>query len=138
MTTQDQIMASLEIVAENSGDINPAVYKRYFQMSPGSEALMAHIDDLVRGKMMEEVMRLLMLEDTCSEDEYLTFEMKTHAESYSVIKEMYKSILTAVWEVVREGLGDEWSDEFENAWRTRIESLLEAINNHIPIPVSSS
>ena len=132
MSTQDSIMASLEIVAEKCGDINTAVYERYFQKSPGSEELMSHIDHLVRGKMMEEVMRLLMLEDTVAEDEYLSFEMKTHEQAYSVIQSMYTSLLTSVWEIVREGVAADWTKEFENAWQERIASLSEALQNHMP------
>jgi hypothetical protein len=132
MSTQDSIMASLEIVAEKCGDINTAVYERYFQKSPGSEELMSHIDHLVRGKMMEEVMRLLMLEDTAAEDEYLSFEMKTHEQAYSVIQSMYTSLLTSVWEIVREGVADDWTKEFEDAWQERIASLSEALQNHMP------
>ena len=132
MSTQDSIMASLEIVAEKCGDINPAVYERYFQKSPGSEELMSHIDHLVRGKMMEEVMRLLMLEDTVAEDEYLSFEMKTHEQAYSVVQSMYASLLTSVWEIIREGVADDWTEEFENAWQERIASLSEALKNHMP------
>ena len=45
---------------------------------------MDHIDHPVQGKMMEEVVRLLMVEDTSREDQYLTFEMKTHEEAYKV------------------------------------------------------
>ena len=132
MSVQDQIIASLEIAAEKCGDINPAVYERYFQKSPGSEELMIQIDHLVRGKMMEEIMRLLMSEDFSGEDEYLTFEMKTHEEAYSVIKSMYGSLLHSVWEILKEGLGDEWTDAFEAAWDNRIQALELAIEHHSP------
>ena len=134
MSTQDLIMASLEIAAEKCGDINTAVYDRYFQKSPGSEELMSHIDHLVRGKMMEEVMRLLMLEDTAEEDEYLSFEMKTHEQAYSVIQSMYASLLTSIWEIVREGVADDWTEDFEGAWQERIATLSEALQNHLPAP----
>ncbi len=132
MSTQELIMTTLEIAAEKCGDINAAVYERYFQKSPGSEELMTHIDHLVRGKMMEEVMRLIMLEDTSAEDEYLIFEMKTHEEAYSVIQDMYGALLTAIWEIIREGIGDQWTEEFEGAWEERVTALLIAIRSHSP------
>jgi hypothetical protein len=93
---------------------------------------MSHIDHLVRGKMMEEVMRLLMLEDTATEDEYLSFEMKTHEQAYSVIQSMYASLLTSIWEIVREGVADDWTEDFESAWQERIATLSEAFQNHFP------
>lgn len=136
MSTQELMMDSLMMVAEKSGDINTAVYERYFEKSPGSEELMSHIDHLVRGKMMEEVLRLLMLEDISGESQYLTFETKTHEEAYSVMQPMYGSLLTSIWEVVREELAEDWTDEFENAWQERIGSLTEAIANHSPATVA--
>ena len=132
MSTQDQIINSLELAAEKCGDITPAVYVRYFEKSPGSEELMIQIDHRVRGKMMEEVMRLLMTDDYAAEDEYLTFEMKTHEEGYTVIQSMYDSLLEAVWEILKEGLGDEWTDDMENAWSERIQALQLAIAEHSP------
>jgi len=132
MAIQDQIIASLEIAAEKCGDITPAVYERYFEKSPDSKNLMAHIDHLVRGKMMEEVMRLLMEEDYSSEDEYLFFEMKTHEQAYSVIKAMYGSLLIAVWEVLREGVGEDWNEDFESAWQERIQALVQVLESHCP------
>lgn len=132
VSVQDQIIASLEIAAEKCGDISPAVYERYFEKSPGSEELMVQIDHLVRGKMLDEIMRLLMTEDYSMEDEYLTFEMKTHEEAYSVIKSMYGSLLHSVWEILREGIGGEWTDGFEYAWDKRIQALELAIENHSP------
>jgi hypothetical protein len=135
VSTQDLIISSLEIAAERSGDITPAVYDIYFENSPGSRELMAHVDHLVRGKMLEEVMRLLMVEDMAVEDQYLTFEMKTHEESYSVIESMYASLLQAVWQVVREGTGEEWNAAYETAWQERVASLHDEIKNHSPASV---
>lgn len=133
MSTQDLIISSLEMVAERSGDINPMIYGLYFQNSPGSEELMAHIDHLVQGKMMEEVMRLLMVEDISLEDQYLTFEMKTHEEAYNVIESMYDGLLSAVWQIVREGVGEDWNEHYENAWKERVASLLDEIKRHSPV-----
>jgi hypothetical protein len=132
MSVQDQIIASLEIAAEKCGDITPAVYERYFQKSPGAEELMVQIDHLVRGKMMEEIMRLLMTEDYSAEDEYLTFEMKTHEQAYSVIRSMYENLLLSVREILQEGLADEWTDAFGAAWDNRIQALELAIEHHSP------
>ena len=132
MSTQDLIISSLEIVAERSGDITSVVYDLYYQNSPESQELMAHIDHLVQGRMMEEVMRLLMVEDTSLEDQYLTFEMKTHKEAYNVVESMYGSLLSAVWQIVRKAVGEDWNENYENAWQQRVTLLLNEIKNHYP------
>ena len=132
MSTQEFIICSLKIVAERNGDITSAVYDLYYQNSPGSRELMAHIDHLVQGRMMDEVLRLLMVEDASREDQYLTFEMKTHEEAYNVAESMYASLLAAVWQIVREGVGEDWNEIYENAWQERVTSLLEEIKRHSP------
>ncbi len=132
MSTQNLILSSLEQVAEKMGDINPEVYRRYFRSTPGAKELMDHIDHLVRGKMMEEVMRLLMLEDLSGESDYLAFEMKTHEESYSVVQSMYHSLVTTVRDVIRDGMGDDWNDQYESAWNERCRDLLDSLEAHMP------
>ena len=59
----DLVLKSFELAAETGTDITPLIYDKYFKSSPESVDLMSHIDELVRGKMMEEVFRLLMVEN---------------------------------------------------------------------------
>jgi hemoglobin-like flavoprotein len=132
LSTQDLIISSLETVAENLGDITPRVYQKYFTAEPEAEELMSHLDPLSKGKMMEEVMRLLMVEDFSGEDQYLKFEMNTHAGAYSVRAQMYRNLLTAVFETVEEGLDEPMSADTRNAWEHRLGELLEALDRHIP------
>ena len=81
---------------------------------------------------MEEVLRLLMMEDASLEDQYLAFEMKTHQEAYNVVESMYGSLLAAVWQIVREAVGEGWNENYENAWQERVGLLLDEIENHSP------
>jgi len=127
----DPVCTSLELAAEIAGDISPAIYKNYFARCPGSEALMQHIDELVRGKMLEEVFRLLMLRDYADETGYLNFEMKNHKFAYSVEAQMYANLLTAVLETVRSSVGDAWTKRFEEAWQQRLASLQAEIDSRL-------
>ena len=70
----DLIVQSLEIAAEN-GDITEQIYQRYYEKSPESAELMLYVDDNVKGKMMDEVYRLLMVEDYAEESAYLNWEV---------------------------------------------------------------
>ncbi len=126
--SQEVIENSLMRVAEKSGDISPLVYQRFYATSAQSEALMAHIDDLARGKMMEEVIRLLLVEDMSGEAEYLDFEVKTHRDSYSVTEDMYEPLMQAVLTAIREG-DDEWNDEVEAAWQSRIHAIMDGFRS---------
>ncbi len=121
---QDLIYQSLEQVAEKSGDITPEIYRRYFESCPDSEALMSHLDEIPRGKMMDEVYRLLLEPEYRLEDDYLNWEVKNHALAYSVESYMYRNLFDAVIDTMKESLGADWSEEIEQAWRERT-SLLE-------------
>jgi hypothetical protein len=123
----DPVVHSLEIAAEREGDISQAVYDAYFSRCPGSEALMAHIDHIVRGRMLEEVFRLIMLDDYSSEQAYLNFEVDNHKNAYSVEPHMYENLLGALKDTVKEAVGESWDDAFDAAWSARINSLSHEI-----------
>jgi hypothetical protein len=125
----DLVLKSFELAAENGTDITPLIYDKYFETSPESVGLMSHIDDLVRGKMMEEVFRLLMVEDYQPEAEYLNFEVKNHELAYNVEPNMYIKLLDAVRLAVKDALASDWSIEYDEAWRGRIGDLTNEILN---------
>ncbi len=123
----DPVLVSLELAADKAGDITPEIYRRYFASCPGSQDLMSHIDDLVRGKMMEEVFRLIMVQDYDEESHYLNFEVKNHKYAYSVLPHMYTNLLNAVHVTVKESVAEAWNPGMENAWQARIGSLISEL-----------
>ena len=122
------IHETLEIAAEREGDLTPAVYHEYFERCPESAALMSHIDDIVRGRMLEEVLLLVMLESLEGEAQYLDFEVNNHRLAYSVEPHMYGNLLEALRQVVRNSAGDDWKPEYDAAWDKKIEALLAEIS----------
>lgn len=124
----DPVYESLEIVAECDTDITKDVYDRYFSRCEGSWALMSHLDDIVRGKMLDEVLRLIMQPDLKDEQTYLNFEIDNHKRAYNVEPHMYGNLLTALRDAVREAVGGRWTTAMESAWRERIELLLHEID----------
>lgn len=123
----DAVMESLELAADAAGDITGNVYDKYFSRCAGSAALMSHIDDIVRGRMLEEVVRLIMQADYSDEQQYLDFEVNNHKFAYSVEPHMYGNLLSALRDTVRESLGPSWNDRFEAAWSARTDALLKEI-----------
>lgn len=121
--TEDLVTESLLLAAEQDIDITPLIYDRFFAYSPESHALMAHVDETALGKMMEEVFRLVMVEDYAPEAGYLTWEVNNHEVAYSVDPDMYEPLFRALIETIRESLGDRWSPEIEQAWLTRTAEL---------------
>jgi hemoglobin-like flavoprotein len=123
----DPIYQSLELVAERSGDITEQVYQKYFASSPESGELMEYVDPGPRGKMIDEILRLVMVEDYHEEEGYLNWEVDNHEIAYSVKPEMYDPLFGALIDTVREAVGADWTDDMEEAWRTRTSSLRQEI-----------
>jgi hypothetical protein len=128
---QKLIEQSLDRAAETLDDFSGSVYQRYFDLQPDAKELMSHIDDIVRGKMVAELIRLLFVEDYQEEADYLLFETKTHADSYFVKEDMYPDLLTAVVASVKEGAEDIWEASVEQAWQEKRQDLLTALQFHI-------
>lgn len=124
------IMHSLEICAETLGDIVPAVYSRFFELSPEAEALMGHSDDHMRGRMFEQTLELLMSDEHFGADGYLNWELDNHLLAYQVDKEMYEAFFSAIAEVVEQGTGEQWGPDDARAWQERIEFILSFVFKH--------
>lgn len=127
MDAGDPVIASLEIAAERAGDLREEVYERYYAACPDAEQLMAHVDEHMQGRMLDEVLRLLMVSDLGSEQGYLNFEVENH-RGYKVEPGMYPDLFRAVEQVVRKALGADWSAAFDAAWVARITALLAEID----------
>lgn len=122
----DAVIESLEIAAERAGDLREAVYRNYYDACPDAWALMAHVDEHMQGRMLDEVLRLLMIDDFEPEAGYLNFEVENH-RGYNVERGMYPDLLRAVQQVVREALGEDWTADFDAAWSARIAALVAEV-----------
>lgn len=126
MADTDLIMTSLELTAERAGDITPLVYENYFSACEESRELMDHMDPLVKGKMLEEVLVLLTGTDPAADRHYLKFEVTTH-KGYGVAPHMYRNLLESVHKTVKEAMGAQWNHDFAAAWDNQIQYLLSEI-----------
>lgn len=124
--TAETITNIMELVAEHAGDITERVFNRYFELCSDSRALMDHTDEYMRGRMMTQVLLLLMEPGEEELSSYLEFETSAH-EAYGVKQHMYENLLQAVREVVAETLGDAFDGEMDAALKARSAYLLEAI-----------
>ncbi len=129
----DPILDSFAVAAEREGDITQAVYRRYYQHSPEAESLMSHVDPYMQGRMMEEVLGLLMTVPEELPEHYLVFETSNHA-AYGVAPALYRPLFEAVRDVVRAAAGAAWTAALDAAWSERIESLEARISDVAPHP----
>ena len=127
MTGEDLVYESLELAAETAGDIVPAVFERYYHDCPEAAELMSHMDQHMQGRMLDEVLRLVLTESYTDDDAYLNYEVKNHRLAYGVQTSMYPALFAAVQGTVKDALGARWSEGFESAWQHRLQSLLTEI-----------
>ena len=120
------IIHTFEQVAERAGDITDAVVRRYFQRCRDSRVLMDHMDEHMLGRMMEQVLLLLMEDGDAGLASYLEFETAAH-RSYGVEHHMYESLMSAVQDVIADTLGDEFTTEMAAALSGRIDFLIAEI-----------
>lgn len=130
MQTAAIIINSMERVAERSGDITQAVFENYLARCEGSRGLMSHMDQHMQGRMLEQVLLLLMEEGEEELQRYLAFETANHA-SYGVEFYMYENLFAAVQDVVYASLSHDLSTTEKAAWQSRIRSLLKAVESSI-------
>ncbi|MDC0069405.1 globin [Gammaproteobacteria bacterium] len=124
----DLIAESLEMLSESEADIYGRVYEHFFRINPDAEELMTHMDELTRGRMLEEVTRLLMVNDLGTESAYVEFEYNNHKAAYNVQSRMYRQLFDAFVIAVKESVGDAWRSEFEEAWMSRVKELEQAFD----------
>ena len=129
MTDEEQtanIIAAMELVAEKAGDISPAIFKRYFERCEDSKALMEHMDEHMLGRMMDQVLLLLMESGEEELTSYIDFETSSH-RSYGVKPYMYERLMLAVQDIMVQSLGSDFSPAMAEAFQSRIDDLLGAI-----------
>jgi len=80
----------------------------------------------MRGRMMAQVLMLLMEPGEAELESYLEFETDAHA-AYGVELYMYENLLAAVHETVAEALNGSFTPAMASAFSARIDHLLRAI-----------
>ncbi len=129
----DPIIETFEVAAERAGDITEAVYHRYYARSPEAEGLMRHVDEHMQGRMMNEVLSLLMTPAEALPEHYLEFETRNHA-AYGVDPGLYRPLFEAVRDEVCAALGADWNPDLEAAWAARIDALETRLRAVAPSP----
>ena len=114
------VQQCLESVAEVEVDISPTVYAVFSANMPESDQHVSFMDDRMKGRMLDQVYQLLLGE---ADREYREFEARTH-RGYGANESLYRGLLTAVKETVRDTLGQDWKTEYEAAWDRSIENIV--------------
>lgn len=128
--TVEGITRSLEVFAEQTGDLNAGLYARYFALNREADALLGHADTYVLGRMTEQVVDLLLNEEHDAPGAYLDWELDNHLDAYGATPQMYRDFFEALLETVREGCGDGWDDYMARAWQSRVLAIQTRVDAH--------
>lgn len=115
----DPIESSFALAGERDGDFTDHVYERYFTLCPEAQELLGHADEHMRGRMLEDVLMLLMTPPADVEEGYVEWEVENHVGGYAVTPEMYRPLFGAVRDVVRAALGSDYDADTAQAWEAR-------------------
>jgi len=114
------IERSLEAVAEQVGDPAALVYRRLFEMAPELQALFVRDKDgSVRGEMLQRAFETIL--DLVGEGHFargmIATEWVNH-QNIGVPAEQFELFFVAMVETFREVLGERWTPEIDDAWRS--------------------
>ena len=126
----EQISLSLALYAERIGDMVPFVYDRFFDLDKDAKALMAYSDEPMRGRMFASVLELFMSDEHLDVGGYLDWELDNHLRAYGATPAMYETFFESVVTTLAEGLGDEWTETWSQAWRGRLARIMEHVQVH--------
>ncbi|MDB5469735.1 MAG: hypothetical protein JWR84_1295 [Caulobacter sp.] len=116
--TADLIRQSLERLAERHGDPTAQVYAHLFAARPDAEDLfVGDRTGAARGEMLAQAFdALLDLADGGDQGARLIAIERVNHEGLGVPPEVFADFFPVVAEVVREGLGEDWTAATATAW----------------------
>lgn len=129
----DDLLASLELVAERCDDLVPLVYQRLFTARPDLREFFA-LSAGVRprtgmGNMVNEILRILVSDES-------GFDLHNEAQAAIVFhtgwglgKDTYREVIDAVVAVVREVCAEEWP-RVADAWHGRVALVTQALGKN--------
>ena len=126
MSSLQPLLTSMEIAASVQPDIYDHAFERYFELCPESKELLRHADNLMLGRMMEQVMSLLMEEDVEDLEVYFRFEVGNH-EGYGAQLPMYEHLFQACRDVVAKNCEGQWDADTDRSWSAQIDTLLRLV-----------
>ena len=120
------VARSLELLGERGVDPTSDVYARVFARWPETERLFFRDHDhAVRNHMLFEVIEAVldMAGDRHYARGYIATERVHHADDLTVSDEAYFGLFEVLRDVVRDGLGADWTDAMATAWAKMIADI---------------
>lgn len=119
MPASDAIVRSLELAAERCEDLTPLVYDRLFKERPETRRMFrTEGSELVKGAMLELAIEAILdfAGERKASHRLIICEVQSH-DCYGTSPELFNVFFTVIADTVQDLLGDEWTAEFDRAWR---------------------
>ncbi|MGI9325326.1 MAG: globin [Pseudomonadales bacterium] len=127
MNDLEQVIDSLQRCADANLDVTDAVYERFFERNSNAQALMDNSDQYMRGRMLDQVLVMIMSEPSDEDAGYLHWELENHLLAYGVEVAMYADFMWALKDSVESALGPDWQAADAASWSNRISAFLAQI-----------
>ncbi|NRB39451.1 MAG: globin [Pseudomonadales bacterium] len=133
MSNKEKMAASIERYQQlNNNDLCPAHFRYFYKCCPEAEALFPDDNGLTHQQMQKEVINVIL--DAAAEkldfiDGHLGSEMSKH-EAYDVEPQMFEIMLKSLFDVIKKGLGEEWTDELDLLWNDALKDTLKIIEQY--------
>jgi len=131
LTRSNPIHQSFELAAAACADLTPIVYRRLFAEHPEAEAMFrTEGSDLVKGSMLALTIEAILdfTGDRSGHFRMIECEVVLH-DAYGTQRDLFVAFFAVIANTLRELLGADWSGEIEDAWRTLLAELDQAVRH---------
>jgi hemoglobin-like flavoprotein len=123
------IQHSFELAAERCEDLTPLVYRRLFREHPEAEAMFRREGgDLVKGSMLALAIEAMLdfAGERSGHFRMIECEVASH-DAYGTPRKRFGEFFGVIADTMRDLLGDDWSPEMDEAWRTFLGDIDQVI-----------
>ena len=127
----EQIDATLQLLTDQKIErLISLTYSTFFNVCPEAESLWEKDDPASREKMFNGI--VLMIVDKLTRpvvfDNNLRSDVKDH-EGYGVSKDMYGLFFTALFDALKETLGDDFNDAMASTWKHQLSQIKDSVHH---------
>ncbi len=120
------MLQSLDLYAELVGEPTPVIYDRFFEIHPEAEDEFAGDEDLQERMMLGVLQMLAGLADGTFTPDNFVFWAPDH-KVYGVDVDMVFTMFGVIAAVIRDGLGERWTQDMDESWKQLVESLRQPL-----------
>jgi hemoglobin-like flavoprotein len=126
------LVRTLELYVDQAGDPGMAIYRRFFARYPEAEAMFGFDEeDWLKLRMMDRVFSLLLeIAEGTLNPQFSAYWVTDHV-AWEIDLPMVQAMFEVIVETIREGVGNDWTNEMDEAWAAVIGAMMPHIANDV-------